>query len=66
LRKRLDDAPQRDTGYACATGGQRGASPAKTPANSLHAAMQREIRTKGPASRFVKAERGKFALAEKT
>jgi len=37
----------------------------KTPANSLHAAIQREIKTKGTASRFVKAERGKFALASK-
>ena len=37
----------------------------KTPANSLHAAIQREIKTKGTASRFVKAERGKFALAHK-
>jgi len=35
----------------------------KTPANSLHAAIQREIKTKGTASRFLKAERGKFALA---
>ncbi len=37
----------------------------KTPTNSLHAAIQREIKTKGAASRFVKAERGKFALAAK-
>jgi hypothetical protein len=37
----------------------------KTPANSLHTAIQREIKTKGIASRFVKAERGKFALASK-
>jgi len=37
----------------------------KTPANSLHAAIQREIKAKGEASRFVKAERGKFALADK-
>lgn len=36
----------------------------KTPANSLHAAIQREIKTKGNASRFMKAERGKFALAD--
>jgi len=36
-----------------------------TPANSLHAAMSREIKTKCEASRFVKAERGKFALASK-
>ncbi len=35
----------------------------KTPANTLHAAIQREINTKGDDSRFVKADRGKFALA---
>ncbi len=37
----------------------------KTPAATLHAAISREIKTKGDASRFVKAERGKFALARK-
>jgi len=37
----------------------------KTPANSLHAAIQREIKAKGDASRFRKAERGKFVLADK-
>jgi len=37
----------------------------KTPANSLHAAIQREIKTKGDASRFRKAERGKFALVDR-
>jgi hypothetical protein len=35
----------------------------KTPANTLASAIQREIKEKGTASRFVKAERGKFALA---
>ncbi len=34
----------------------------KTPANTLYAAISREINTKGEASRFVKAERGKFEL----
>ena len=34
----------------------------KTPANTLYAAISREINTKGDASRFAKAERGKFAL----
>ena len=34
----------------------------KTPANTLYAAISREIKTKGDASRFAKAERGKFAL----
>jgi hypothetical protein len=38
----------------------------KTPANTLYASILREIKTKGDASRFVKAERGKFALASKT
>ena len=38
----------------------------KTPANTLYAAISREIATKGDASRFVKAERGKFALASKS
>ena len=37
----------------------------KTPANSLYASILREIKTKGTASRFVKAERGKFALTSK-
>jgi hypothetical protein len=37
----------------------------KTPAATLHAAVSREIKTKGTASRFMKADRGKFALADK-
>ena len=37
----------------------------KTPANTLSAAMRREIKAKGDASRFRLAERGKFALADK-
>ncbi len=37
----------------------------KTPANTLYAAILREIKTKGDASRFVKADRGKFALASR-
>jgi hypothetical protein len=37
----------------------------KTPAATLHAAISREITNKGEASRFMKAERGKFALADK-
>lgn len=32
----------------------------KTPANTLCAAMTREIKSKGTASRFVKSERGRF------
>jgi len=36
----------------------------KTPANTLYASITREIKTKGDASRFRKAERGKFALAK--
>ena len=33
-----------------------------TPANTLSAALRREIKTKGNDSRFVMAERGKFTL----
>ena len=40
-------------------------SPAgKTPAATLSAALQKEIKTKGKESRFVKADRGLFALAK--
>ena len=35
-----------------------------TPANTLSAAIRREIKTKGDTSRFVMAERGKFELAK--
>lgn len=35
----------------------------KTPSATLYSAILREITTKGASSRFVKAERGKFALA---
>ncbi len=34
-----------------------------TPANTLSAALRREIKTKGDASRFTQVERGKFTLA---
>lgn len=34
----------------------------KTPANTLYAAMAKEIRTKGKESRFQKVGRGQFAL----
>ena len=34
----------------------------KTPHSTLYAAIAREITTKGTASRFLKADRGKFAL----
>ena len=37
----------------------------KTPANTLYAAIAREIKTKGPAGRFVKAARGTFTLTGK-
>ncbi len=37
---------------------------ASTPWATLHAALSREIREKGDASRFVKAGRGKFALRQ--
>ena len=35
----------------------------KTPANTLYAAIAREIKTAGDTSRFAKAEPGKFKLA---
>jgi hypothetical protein len=35
----------------------------KTPANTLSAAIRREIHTKGKDARFTLAERGKFARA---
>lgn len=37
----------------------------KTPAATIYSAVLREIQRKGDASRFVKVERGKFALAAK-
>jgi hypothetical protein len=37
----------------------------KTPAGTLYAAMMREARDKGDASRFRKVERGQFAFAGK-
>jgi len=36
----------------------------KTPAATIYAAITREIKTKGDASRFRKVERGKFTLAK--
>ena len=36
----------------------------KTPASTLYAAILREIATKGDQSRFVKTERGRFALLD--
>jgi len=35
----------------------------KTPAATLYSAILRELKVKGPASRFTKTERGKFAIA---
>ena len=37
-------------------------SKAATPANTLHAALSKEIRVKGDGSRFAKIERGQFSL----
>ena len=45
-----------EKGYWTSPGG-------KTPQATLYSAILREIATKGSNSRFVKAERGKFALA---
>lgn len=36
----------------------------KTPEATLHAALCREIKTRGPAARFIKAARGEFAIAK--
>ncbi len=36
-----------------------------TPANTLHAAITREIKTKGKDSRFAKAERGQYTANKK-
>jgi hypothetical protein len=36
----------------------------KTPSSTLYSAVAREIATKGTQSRFRKADRGKFALAD--
>jgi hypothetical protein len=36
-----------------------------TPAATLYSAILREIKAKGKESRFVKTERGKFALAKR-
>jgi hypothetical protein len=47
-------AAMADKGYWKSPGG-------KTPAATLYSAILREITTKGAASRFVKADRGKFA-----
>ena len=44
-----------EKGYWTSPGG-------KTPAATLFSAILREISTKGNGSRFVKTERGKFAL----
>jgi len=43
-------------GYWTSPGGQ-------TPAQTLFAAISREINVKGTASRFIKVERGKFAAS---
>lgn len=43
------------------TPGPRGG---KTPASTLYASILRELTTKGTESRFIKTERGKFALKD--
>ncbi|MBI9017352.1 MAG: winged helix-turn-helix domain-containing protein [Phycisphaerae bacterium] len=37
----------------------------KTPANTLHSAINKEIKTKGDSSCFEKADRGQFILSKK-
>jgi hypothetical protein len=49
---------------AMATKGYWTSPNGKTPAGTLYAAILREITTKAKESRFVKSERGKFALAK--
>jgi hypothetical protein len=39
-------------------------SAGKTPQNTLHAAISKEIKTKGTDSRFAKVDRGRFELAQ--
>jgi hypothetical protein len=46
---------------AMATKGYWSSPAGKTPAATLYSAILRETQTKGDASRFVKAARGKFA-----
>ena len=46
-----------DKGYWSSPGG-------KTPHATLYSAILREIQAKGDQARFVKAERGKFALRD--
>jgi len=36
----------------------------KTPHATLYSAMLREIKAKGPKSRFVKEERGRFGVSQ--
>jgi hypothetical protein len=49
---------------AMATKGYWTSPNGKTPAATLYSAIAREITTKAKESRFVKSERGKFALAK--
>jgi len=49
-------AAMAEKGYWTSPGG-------KTPAATLYSAILRELTTKGSSSRFIKAERGQFALA---
>lgn len=63
--KVLEEAGQAmTTREMCDAMAQKGywTSDAPTPHNTLYSAILREIQKKGEASRFVKAERGKFAL----
>jgi hypothetical protein len=47
---------------AMATKGYWSSPQGRTPASTLYAALLRELQTKGTDSRFIKTERGKFAL----
>ena len=48
-------AAMAEKGYWSSPGGQ-------TPAATLYSALLREVQKKGPQARFVKSQRGKFAL----
>ena len=57
----LNSRTDRLVGTAQATLTQPLYNGGKTPANTLSAAIRREIHTKGKDTRFTLAERGKFA-----
>ena len=63
LKDSTDGMNAKDLINAMSTSGLWTSPGGKTPHATLFAAIMREIKTKGNASRFAKAERGKFTLA---